>query len=94
MLVTNRIFWNQLPDDLKKTIHTCVDDATEYTNERAKALNMEQLEKIRESGSVEIHKLSAQERKAWQEEMMEIYPEFYDVIGKQRIDKALELADN
>jgi len=94
MLVTNQIFWNQLSDDLKKTLQKCLDDATEYTKERAKALNMEQLEKIKKSGSVEIHELSAQERKAWQEAMMGIYPEFYDVIGKHRIQKALDLADN
>ena len=94
MLVTNQIFWNKLPADLKQTLKECVDEATEYTNERAKALNMEQLEKIRESGSVEIHKLTPEERKAWQEAMMEIYPEFYDVIGKHRIQTALDLADN
>ena len=92
MLITNQIFWNSLPDDLKKVVKDCVDDATEYTNNRAKELNMEQLEKIRASGSVEIHKLTPEERGEWKEEMLEIYPEFYEVIGKQRIETALELA--
>jgi C4-dicarboxylate-binding protein DctP len=91
MLVTNQMFWSQLPEGLQKTIRGCVEDATEYERKKAKQLNMEQLELIRKSGEVEIHEMTAKERKAWQEQMMEIYPEFYDVIGKQRIQKALEL---
>ena len=93
MLVTNQIFWNQLPDDLKKTIQKCVEDATEYERKKAAQLNKDQLQKIKESGEVEIHEMTKQERKAWKQEMKEIYPEFYDVIGKHRIQKALELAE-
>jgi C4-dicarboxylate-binding protein DctP len=91
MLVTNQMFWSKLPENLRKTVQKCVQDATEYERKKAKQLNMEQLEKIRESGEVKIHELTEKEREAWQEEMMEIYPEFYDVIGKHRIQKALDL---
>jgi len=93
MLVTNQIFWNSLPQDLKSTLLECVDEATEYTNEKAAAMNEGYLEKISDSGRVEIHEMTGEERKAWKEEMMEIYPEFYDVIGKERIQTALELAE-
>jgi C4-dicarboxylate-binding protein DctP len=91
MLVTNQMFWNSLPEDLQKTVQSCVEDATEFANEKAAELNQQQLQKIRESGSVEIHDLTKQQRKQWVEEMRDIYPEFYDVIGKQRIQKAIEL---
>jgi C4-dicarboxylate-binding protein DctP len=37
--------------------------------------------------------MTQEERKAWKEKMMEIYPEFYDVIGEQRIQTALDLAE-
>ena len=93
MLVTNQMFWNSLPKDLKDTLLKCVDDATEYTNEKAAAMNQGYLDKIAESGSVEIHEMTDEERKAWKEKMMEIYPEFYDVIGEERIKTALELAE-
>jgi C4-dicarboxylate-binding protein DctP len=93
MLVTNQMFWNKLPKDLKATLQKCVDDATEYTNEKAAAMNQEYLEKIKASGSVEVHEMTQEERKAWKEKMMEIYPEFYDVIGEQRIQTALDLAE-
>ncbi len=93
MLVTNQMFWKKLPSDLQKTIKQCVADATEFERKAAKELNMSQLEKIRESGEVEIHKLSDEQRQAWKDEMQEIYPEFYDVIGEQRIQKALDLAE-
>ena len=93
MLVTNQMFWNSLPEDLRQTIHQCALDATDYTNKKAAALNESYLEKIKESGSVEIHQMTPEERKMWKEEMMEIYPEFYDVIGKERIQTALDLAE-
>jgi C4-dicarboxylate-binding protein DctP len=93
MLVTNQMFWNSLPKDLKATLLACVEDATEYTNKKAAAMNKGYLEKIAESGSVEIHTMTPEERKAWKEKMMEIYPKFYDVIGKKRIQTALELAE-
>ncbi|GAB6887459.1 TRAP transporter substrate-binding protein [Desulfothermus okinawensis JCM 13304] len=93
LLVTNQIFWNSLPKDLKKIVKKCVDDATEKNWELAAQLEKEQLKKIEESGKVKIHYLTPEERKVWEDAMRKIYPEFYDVIGKDRIKKALELAD-
>ncbi len=61
MLVTNQMFWNSLPKDLKATLLQCVEDATEYTNDKAAAMNQEYLEKIKASGSVEIHKITPEE---------------------------------
>ncbi len=93
MLVTNQIFWNSLPPDLKKIVKKCVDDATKKEWELAAKLNKEQLEKIKASGKVKIHYLTKEERKVWEDAMRKIYPQFYDVIGKERIQKALELGE-
>jgi len=87
MLVTNQIFWNSLPKDLKKILKECVDDATQKERKWAAELNQEQLEKIKASKKVKIHYLTPEERKVWEQAMMKIYPEFYDVIGKDKIRK-------
>ncbi len=93
MLVTNQIFWNSLPSDLKNILKKCVKDATDKNWELSSKLEKEQLKKIEESGKIKIHYLTPEERKVWENAMRKIYPEFYDVIGKDRIKKALELAD-
>lgn len=91
MLITNQMFWNSLPADLKKIVKQCVDEATDKEWELAKNLENEQLEKIKASGKVEVYVLTPEERKQWEDVMRKIYPEFYDVIGKERIQKAIEL---
>lgn len=90
LLVTNKIFMNKLPDDLKEIFLGAVKDATEYAREIAKEVNQDYLEKIRESGKVEIIQLTPEQRQVWKEKMMEIYPEFYDVIGEELIQKTLD----
>jgi len=90
LLVSNKIFMNQLPEDLKKIFLGAVKDATTYARKIAKEVNQEYLEKIRESGKVEIIELTPEQRQVWKEKMMEIYPEFYDVIGKDLIQKTLD----
>ncbi|WP_456324871.1 TRAP transporter substrate-binding protein [Desulfonauticus submarinus] len=92
MLVTNQIFWNSLPQNLRDILSSCVKEATNYERKLAAELNQEQLEKIKASGKVQIHYLTPEERKVWKKAMMKIYPEFYDVIGKERIEEALKLA--
>lgn len=90
LLVSNKMFINKLPEDLKETFLGAVKDATEYARKIAKEVNQDYLEKIKESGKVEITTLTPEQRQVWKDKMMEIYPEFYDVIGKDLIQKALD----
>ncbi len=90
MLVTNKMFMKKLPDDLKAIFLKAVKDATAFGREKAKAVNMDYLNKIKASGKVEIHYLTASEQQVWKKTMMTIYPEFYKVVGKDLITKALE----
>ena len=48
-----------------------------------------QLQLFKASGKTRIHELTADQRKAWKEKMVAIYPEFYDVIGKDLIDESI-----
>ncbi len=89
MLVTNKIFMKKLPDDLKKIFLQAVKDATAFGRKKAQAVNMDYLDKIKASGKVEIHYLTPEEKQVWKNKMMTIYPQFYKVVGKDLIDKAL-----
>ena len=44
--------------------------------------------------STKVIELTPDQRKAWKAKMMTIYPQFYDVIGKDLIDDALAEENN
>jgi len=89
LVVTNKIFWNRLTERQREIITGAMRDATEFARTKAAELNETNLEKIRESGRIAIHELSADQRRVWKKKLMTIYPEFYDVIGKDLIEGAL-----
>ena len=89
LVVTNKIFWKKLTDDQKRIVAEAMRDATVYGNDLAKKMDDDYLAKIKASGKTQIHELTPEQRKAWKEKMVKIYPEFYDVIGKELIDEAL-----
>ncbi|AMV71647.1 TRAP transporter substrate-binding protein [Desulfuromonas carbonis] len=89
LVVTNKIFWSKLNDQQKTLITQAMKEATQYGNDLALKMDLDYLAKVKESGKTTVHELTPAQRKAWQEAMMAIYPEFYDVIGKDLIDAAL-----
>ena len=89
MVVTNKIFWNSLPDDLKKIVKGAMKDATQYASEKSQQLDKVYLAKMEQSGKIKIHELTPQQRAVWKQKMMSIYPQFYSSIGKNLIETAL-----
>jgi len=89
MVVTNKIFWKKLTDQQKDLITQAMKEATVYGNKLALELDADYLNKIKEAGGTAIHELTPEQRKAWKDKMMTIYPEFYDVIGKDLIEGSL-----
>ena len=89
LVVTNKIFWKKLTDEQKALITQAIDDATVYGNNLAKKMDEEYLAKIKAMGKTEVFQLAPEQRKAWKTKMLEIYPEFYSVIGKDLIDEAI-----
>lgn len=90
MVVTNKIFWNSLPDDLKQVVLSSMRDATAYGNKEAAKLDAEYLKKIEASGKIKVFTLTPAQRAVWKKQMMSIYPQFYNVIGKDLIEKAMQ----
>lgn len=89
LVVTNKLFWKKLTDDQRALISQAMKDATVFGNELARHMDEEYLTKIKESGKSTVHELTAEQRKAWKDKMLTIYPEFYNVIGKDLIDEAI-----
>jgi C4-dicarboxylate-binding protein DctP len=88
LVVTNKLFWMQLPDHLKEVVKTAMKDATEFAREKAAELDQSYLMKIKDSGKITVHELTDAQRQVWREKLMTIYPEFYDVIGEDLIKNA------
>ena len=94
VLVTNQIFWNKLPDNLKTVILGCVKDATAYDRKEAEKLSKEQRALILKNPKVKLVTLTKEQRAVWAKKLRAIYPKFYKVIGKDLIDEAIAEGKN
>ncbi len=90
VLVTNQIFWNKLPKDLKKIILGCVKDATAYNREIDAKLTEEQRAKVLKDPKVKVVTLTKEQRAVWVKKLRAIYPKFYKVIGKDLIEETIK----
>jgi C4-dicarboxylate-binding protein DctP len=97
MVVVSKKFWNKLPNDLKAVVKEAMKEATQKERVWAKQLNDSQFAKIKEyadeTGKLEIIKLTKEQRQAWVKKLRSIYPEFYNTIGKDLIQKAIKAGE-
>ncbi len=89
MVVTGKLFWKKLDDNQRELISQAMKEATEYGNKLALQLDEKYLADIKASGTTKVHTLTPEQRKAWKTKLVTIYPEFYDTIGKDLIEGAL-----
>jgi C4-dicarboxylate-binding protein DctP len=86
-LITNKTFWNSLPEDVRKELDRAVKESTEFFNATAAKDNADALEKIKVSGKTEIHVLTEAERKAWIAKLMPVHAEMQARFGKDFIER-------
>jgi C4-dicarboxylate-binding protein DctP len=86
-MVTNKNFWNSLPDDVRKELDQAVKETTAFFNETAAKDNADALDKIKASGKTEIHVLTEEERKAWIAKLMPVHTEMQSRFGKEFIER-------
>jgi C4-dicarboxylate-binding protein DctP len=86
-LVTNKKFWNSLPDDVRKQLDRAVKETSEFFNATAEKDNADALEKIKASGKTEIHVLTEAEKKAWIAKLMPVHAEMQVRFGKEFIER-------
>jgi C4-dicarboxylate-binding protein DctP len=85
--VTNKTFWNSLPDDVRTQLDRAVKETTVFFNDTAAKDNDDAIEKIRASGKIDIHVLTDAEKKAWIGKLMPVHTEMQSRFGKDFIER-------
>jgi C4-dicarboxylate-binding protein DctP len=85
--VTNKTFWNSLPDDVRAQLDRAVKETSVFFNDTAAKDNSDAIEKIRASGKTEIHVLTEAEKKAWIAKLMPVHTEMQSRFGKDFIER-------
>jgi C4-dicarboxylate-binding protein DctP len=85
--VTNKTFWNSLPDDVRTQLDRAVKETSVFFNDTAAKDNSDAIEKIKASGKTEIHLLSEAEKKAWIAKLMPVHTEMQSRFGKDFIER-------
>jgi len=86
-LVTNKTFWNSLPEDVRTQLDRAVKETSVFFNDTAEKDNADAIEKIKASGKTEIHVLTDAERKAWIAKLMPVHTEMQSRFGKDFIER-------
>ncbi|MBV1697058.1 MAG: DctP family TRAP transporter solute-binding subunit [Hyphomicrobiales bacterium] len=86
-LVTNKRFWNSLPEDVRKQLDRAVKETSDFFNATAEKDNADALEKIKASGKTDVHVLTAAEKKAWIAKLMPVHAEMQSRFGKEFIER-------
>jgi C4-dicarboxylate-binding protein DctP len=86
-LITNKKFWDGLPEDVRNPLARAVKEASEFFNEIAAKDNAEALVKIKASGKIQVHVLTEDEKRAWVAKLMPVHKEMQGRFGKEFIEK-------
>ncbi|MGP1450402.1 MAG: DctP family TRAP transporter solute-binding subunit [Wolinella sp.] len=93
LVVVSDKFWKSLPADLQAKVKQAMKEATEFERKESAEDEGRLLAKIEEyakaSGKLAINKLTSEQKAEWQKVMGAIYPNFYNTIGKDLIDKTI-----
>jgi C4-dicarboxylate-binding protein DctP len=88
----NSAFWQSLPADLRAGLEATLAEVTEWGNERSEAINIEDRQRIVESGRSEITVLTPEQLAVWQTAMRPVWDQFRDGIGADLVEAALRSA--
>jgi C4-dicarboxylate-binding protein DctP len=88
-VAVNGPFWQSLPADLRAGLETALEEATQWGNARAEAINQEDKQRIVASGRSAITVLTPEQLQAWQAAMRPVWDEFRARIGGELVDAAL-----
>ncbi len=86
-LVTNKKFWDGLPEDVRNGLARAVKESTAFFDETAAKDNVDALEKIKASGKIQVHVLTADEKQAWIAKLMPVHTEMQSRFGKEFIEQ-------
>jgi C4-dicarboxylate-binding protein DctP len=91
-VAVNAEFWQSLPDDLRTGLEATLAEVTEWGNARSETINLEDKQRIIDSGKSQITVLTPDQQAMWQAAMRPVWDEFGDRIGRELVDAALAAA--
>ncbi|WP_297813576.1 DctP family TRAP transporter solute-binding subunit [uncultured Helicobacter sp.] len=91
LVVASEKFWNELPKDLQDKFMTAMREATIFEREESAKEEQMLLNKLKadDKTNTTIYELDDNQKKQWQDVMIAIYPKFYNLVGKDLIEKTL-----
>lgn len=91
LVVASEKFWNELPKDLQEKFMAAMKEATIYEREESAKEEKMLLDKLKadDKTGTQIFTLTEDQKKQWQDVMYAIYPKFYDLVGKDLIEKTM-----
>lgn len=91
VVLTNKKWYDSLPQDIKKAFDEAVKEATVYERQLAVELDKQSFENLKNSKKMEIVELQPDMREQFAKKMESVYTEFEKVIGKDLIDGVKKL---
>jgi tripartite ATP-independent transporter DctP family solute receptor len=91
-VIVNQKFWDGLPKDVQDIFMKTIAEARDMEREETKKNDQLLIEKMQKLG-VKIHYLSANGAKDFRKASVPVYKKFEGVIGKDLLDKAMQIAD-
>lgn len=86
--ITNKEFWDGLPEDIKVELETIIDEVEEEIASVVSDIEARDLQTLEDSG-IEITTLSTEELEAFKEAMNPLYDQYRESIGADIFDAAL-----
>lgn len=93
-VIVNKKFWESLPDDIRRTLEKCLQEATVKNNDAAQAINEAALEDVRKSEDTTVVDLSPQELKVWKTTLEPVQRKMEGRISKQLISRIKAISAN
>ncbi len=92
LVVASEKFWNELPQELKDKFLEAMREATLYEREESAKEEQVLLDRLKadDKTGTKVYELDENQKKQWQDVMLTIYPKFYDLVGKDLIEKTLQ----
>jgi len=80
--------WNKLPKQYQKIIQQASDEAREWNRNRTTEMDVKFLADMKAKG-LEVTELTKEQKSAFQKAMGPVYEKYYNIIGKELINKVI-----
>jgi C4-dicarboxylate-binding protein DctP len=89
-LITNKKFWDGLPEDIRGQLEQAVKEATDYGNKIAKRKNDDDLQAVRDSGKCQVTTPTAEEQSEMKKAMVKMHQEMSKRVGPELVQQIYE----